>query len=262
MRAARRRWGTAALVAVALLAALVAGGAGAGAAPRPDAGGQTDVPLSGACPGGLSIVAVPESGPPMCTHGPDPGVTPTDLAAQGGGRTEASAGIQCYGNGTSGPRVQLLYAYSGTNRLASLRDRMARRAAEVDAIFDASARQTGGERHVRWLTDANCDLDIRAVRVTSTAVPVTAFSSLLIPQLKSAGYTSSSRKYLVWVDTGTSITVGGNVACSGIGTLYADEEPDPERNYNNTQGGYTRVDDKCLFPVFDPVGGKVEAHEL
>src|SRR5690606_7750902 len=33
-------------------------------------------------------------------------------------------------------------------------------------------------------------------------------------------------------------------------------------NFNDRFGGYTRVDDTCLFPVFDSVRGKIEAHEL
>ena len=98
--------------------------------------------------------------------------------------------------------------------------------------------------------------------ISSAAVPVEAFSSL-VDRLRALGFTSNDRKYLVWVDTGAVIDHGGSTSCYGVGSLYADETSDPARNYNNTHGGYTRVDDTCLFTVFNATSaGKVEAHEL
>lgn len=196
----------------------------------------------------------------MCTHGPDPAVSPTPSAGESAPAPEAGGSIQCFGDGTSGKRVQVLYAYSTTSRLAAFRPRIAQRAAEIDAIYDASARQTGGRRHVRWLTDANCDLSITAVQVSSTDLLPGGFGNLM-SRLRDLGFGNNDRKYLIWVDTGTSPTIRNGI-CSGAGVIYADDDRLPTENDNDRYVGYTRVDDTCLFALFDRVGGKVEAHEL
>ena len=270
MRVAGSRRRGAVVVLLGLAAALLASATTAGASPDTRRG----PPLSpeaaeAACPGDLvAIPAVTEGAPPMCTHGPDPAVTPQVLVAEGGTTPETSAGVQCYDNGTNGHRVQLLYAYSSTNRINTFRPWIEDRAAAIDAIYDASAQQTGGRRFVRWLMDANCNLSITAVPVPAAALPITNFAGItgnLIDALKARGFDRQDRKYLVWADTGTSTTIS-NGTCSGIGTMYVDSNPNPgsgsTSNWNDRLGGYTRVDDKCLFPVFDQVGGKVEAHEL
>lgn len=270
MVAGSRRRGAALVVLAGLAAAVLASATTAGAAP----GARPQVPLSpeaaeAACPGDL--VAIPptvDGAPPMCTHGPDPAVTPEMLTAEAGTTPEASTGIQCYGNGTGGNRVQLLYAYASSNRINTFRPWIEDRAAAIDAIYDASAQQTGGRRFVRWLTDGDCELTITAVQVPSAALAMVNFTGTavnLIDELKSRGYTRQDRKYLVWADTGTRTTIT-NGSCSGVGTMYLDPKPTPgsgaNGNFNDRFGGYTRVDDTCLFPVFDPVRGKIEAHEL
>ena len=271
MVAGSRGRGAALVVLAGLAAAVLATATTAGAAPGPR--GQQP-PLSpeaaaAACPGDLVAIApVVDGAPPMCTHGPDPAVTPEMLTAEAGTAPEASAGIQCYGNGTSGNRVQLLYVYSSTNRINTFRPWIEDRAAAIDAIYDASAQQTGGRRFVRWLTDGDCDLSITAVSVPATALPITSFSNVsgnLIDALKARGFDRQDRKYLVWADTRTSTTIS-NGTCSGVGTMYIDPNPRPgassSSNFNDRFSGFTRVDDTCLFPLFNPVRGKVEAHEL
>lgn len=269
MVAGSRRRGAALLVLAGLAAALVVSATTAGAAP--DARRQVTLSpeaAEAACPGDL--IAIPpavDGAPPMCTHGPDPAVTPDLLSAEAGTTPEASAGIQCYGNGTSGNRVQLLYAYASSNRINTFRPWIEDRAAAIDATYDASARQTGGRRFVRWLTDTDCNLTITAVQVPSAALVIGNFNTAggLIEALQNRGFTRQDRKYLVWADTGTPTGIT-NGTCSGIGTMYIDPKPTPgataNSNFNDRFGGYTRVDDKCLFPVFDSVRGKVEAHEL
>jgi hypothetical protein len=146
---------------------------------------------------------------------------------------------------------------------------MADRAAAVDAIFDDSAAETGGERHLRWVTDANCNVDIDAVHVSAADLSLANFSCVpqpscttgLVNALEDHGFDRQDRKYLVWVDTGTPLTIT-NGRCDGVGGMYYDDRADPDRNYSNLYVGYTRVDDTCLFALFDPVAGKVEAHEL
>lgn len=258
----RRR--TVLIVTVGLLAAVAvsATSASAQSATSPSAADPSATEAAGdPCPGDLVALPVAiDDAPTMCTHGPDPGVTPNDVAAQGGASAEAAAGIECYGTGTNGPRVQLLYAYASSNRFNTFRPVIEQRAAQIDAIYDASAQQTGGRRFVRWLTDANCNLDVRAVQVPAANLALSGFGDLMTT-LDGRGYNRPDRKYLVWTDTGTPTTITSG-SCSGVGTLYPDERPSRTQNYNNLFPGYTRVDDKCLFALFNRVAGKVEAHEL
>lgn len=269
MVAGSRRRGAAMVVLLGLAAGVLASATSAGAAPEAGRGSPlSPEAAAAACPGDLvPVAAVVDGAPPMCTHGPDPALTPATAAAEGGPTPEASTGIQCYDNGTSGNRVQLLYAYGSTNRINTFRPWIEDRAAAIDAIYDQSAQQTGGRRFVRWLTDANCNLSITAVSVPATTLLLGNFAVTggLVTALQNRGFDRQDRKYLVWVDTGTSTTIS-NGTCSGVGTMYIDAKPNPgsssNSNFNDRFGGYTRVDDKCLFPVFDSVRGKVEAHEL
>ena len=196
----------------------------------------------------------------MCTYGADPAVTPQALAEQGAVTPEATRGIQCYSDGTSGARVQMIYAHPRTiNRFTTFKRTIKRRAGQIDAIYEASAQQTGGHRHVRWATDANCNIVVQSVVVPAATIPVAGFQAL-VESLRAQGFSSNDRKYLVWVDTGTS-TSNTSGTCVGLGTLFPDETDSPA-NDNNRFGGFTRVDEKCLFAIFNPVAAHVEAHEL
>jgi hypothetical protein len=150
--------------------------------------------------------------------------------------------------------VQLIYVHSSSvNRYSSLKPVMLQRAAQIDAMFDGSAGQTGGDRHVRWVTDSSCNVDIDNVTVSSGAISPNSFSTL-VNELVAKGYSSNDRKYLIWADTNNAAP---NI-CYGLATLWNDDRPGPE-NLNNTRAGYGRVDDTCLNNGFD---GRVEAHEL
>lgn len=263
----RRGW----LAGVMFLAALVAAMAATVGAPGPteasaSPGSETTATAATVgddpCPGALQVVdeATERGRPAMCTHGADPGVTPEDLAAQHAVGPEATAGIQCYGDGTSGARVQLIYAHpDNVNRFAAFRRAIKRRAAQIDAIYDASAQQTGGHRHVRWATSPSCNINVQSVLIPAAAIPTSGIETL-IDSLERQGFSSNDRKYLVWVDTNTSRTAPV-ATCLGLGTIYRDDT-DTAANLNNRFGGYTRVDEKCLLAIFDPVAAHVEAHEL
>lgn len=76
------------------------------------------------------------------------------------------SGIPCYDG--AGPRVQVLYLYAEgqPDDLEARRGAIRDAAAQADAVYDASARRTGGSRHVRFRTSPDCVLSI-----TSVAVP-------------------------------------------------------------------------------------------
>lgn len=203
--------------------------------------------------------------PFICTHGPDPapdGVDvrqrteplPAEAITSQSPVTAADGGsVPCYGTGTDGFRVQLLYAHgTGTaDRLPALTAQFRSEAGRLDGVVNTSAGQTGGTRHVRFVTDSTCDPIIQSVTLSSSAM--TSFSSM-VSALHAQGFTRTDRKYLVWSDA--------NTYC-GIAELYVDANPDttPGANANNgnpgVQGTIARVDNGCWLQ-----NNMVEAHEL
>ncbi|GAB1693116.1 RICIN domain-containing protein [Krasilnikovia sp. M28-CT-15] len=142
--------------------------------------------------------------------------------------------VACEGDGRTGKRVQVLYLHEfGTpSRYTDFLGSMRVWSAGVDAIFDASAAETGGSRHVRFVTTPQCRVD-----VTELQVPEGALASFTanIDALQTLGYNRTDRKYLIFADA--------NVYC-GIGTYIADRRPGVG-NRNNGGPSYGRVDSGC-----------------
>jgi hypothetical protein len=119
----------------------------------------------------------------------------------------------------------------------------------MDQVFDKSAQQTGGVRHVRFVTDANCNLVILKVQLTSTGDDT--FGNTMT-ELRAMGMDSPDRRYLVWMDS--------TVLC-GIAGYYLDDQPGPANANNGLMpGSVARVDSGC-WGLADE-GQSVEAHEL
>ncbi len=194
----------------------------------------------------------------LCVHGEDPPPEGAEVderrnALELASDTEASVAAagatttSCVGDGVDGKRVQALYVVASdkTNRAADIVPLIRQWAAVTESSFVDSAAQTGGVRRVRWVHDAGCELDVDTVVIGATADDTFGAT---ITAVKAAGYTSSNRKYLMWVDA--------NVYC-GIAQLYPDSDVT-----NNLNDGYaamfSRVDNGC-WGYSSP---SVEAHEL
>ncbi len=201
-----------------------------------------------------------------CTHGPDRAPVGIDVRrkwmpnkARTAGDTvagspsvaDATAGIQCYGDGVSGNRVQAIYAHASdvADRYATVAPSISQWAGQVDTVFNASAGETGGVRHVRYVTDSACNLSVLDVQLTAGGDDSIANT---INDLRNAGYNRPDRKYLVWVDA--------NVYC-GIAQVYGDDSA-PQSNVSNgassVAGEFARVDNGC----WGLSGQSIEAHEL
>ncbi|HUR24748.1 MAG TPA: hypothetical protein VM327_01890 [Candidatus Thermoplasmatota archaeon] len=191
-----------------------------------------------------------------CTHGPDDAPAEADVAAAVAPMSStAIAGaprIACPSgdDGTSGFRVQAIYAYEQgkTNRYSTFAASFPAYAGNVESSHAASAAQTGGVRHVRWVTDTQCRLDVRV-----TALPAGSLASIgtMRDALRAQGFDSTARKYLVWADSA--------VYC-GIGYIYQDDSPQGDGTTNANDGKYSmfaRVDNGCWG-----LANSVEAHEL
>jgi hypothetical protein len=201
----------------------------------------------------------------LCTHGPDPAPEGVDVREDRGPDPAAELGVPsadeageagavpCYGNGADGFRVQLIYARnaSGSDRFATYSASFRSWAARMDQVVSDSAAETGGTRHVRFVTDAACDPVVERVALSSGAM--SSFPTM-VSELQSRGYTRTDRKYVVWADA--------NVYC-GISQIWVDDTADatPGRNYNNghpsASGSIGRIDNGCWG-----LSSLVEAHEL
>ena len=213
-------------------------------------------------PCGRKYEMVLASGEILCTHGPDAaptgvdvtgvdvtGAAPVAMVPQAGAGTALST-VSCEGDGTSGNRVQLVYARAASvaDRYATMLPSFRQWAARIDEMVNASAAETGGSRRVRYVHDAGCVPTV--LNVTLTAAGDDTLGKT-IDELRAQGHDRSDRKYLVWVDA--------NVYC-GIAQVYNDERPGQE-NYNNgpstIAGMVARVDTGCWGST-----NLVEAHEL
>jgi hypothetical protein len=117
-------------------------------------------------------------------------------------------------------------------------------ASSTNNVYVESGLKTGEARHLRFVTDNNCN----AV-VTDVTIPATSddnFSST-ISAVKSMGYNRSDRKYLLWVDS--------TIYC-GISNIRYDDSAGTS-NSNNGGPSYSRVDSGC-WGLYK----SVEAHEI
>jgi hypothetical protein len=167
-------------------------------------------------------------------------------AADGPGR---AAEVPCIGDGTLGNRVQMIYARSPlvADRYTSLLPSFRQWAAELDQATWLSAAETGGGRHLRFVTDADCQLDV--ARAVLTPLGEGDFGQMRT-ELQALGYNRSDRKYMVWVDTAGGIC--------GLGEVYDDQRPAGD-NWNNGGPMYARVDAPCwhyaeLHEIFHTLG--------
>jgi hypothetical protein len=219
----------------------------------PDAGlvydGLQATEQSSVCEGEF-LVATIDAGD-LCSHGPDAAPPGVDISSRtlpplelGDGPT---AGIECHGDGTSGPRVHAIYvvAADAEDRFDVVRPYIEQWAARVETIFDTSAANHGGTRHVRWVTDANCGLVVDHVVVSASGD--NSFGAT-VNELANMGYDSPDRKYLMWVDA--------NVYC-GIGQMYTDDSPGADNINNGAIAMFGRVDAGCWGQQ-----DSVAAHEL
>jgi hypothetical protein len=133
-------------------------------------------------------------------------------------------------------------AENAADRYAEYLDLFRHVAYDADAIFDASAHATGGHRHLRYVTNADCQLDVLNV-VIPTGSDQTFQAT--VAALRSQGFHDKTRKYLLFVDA--------SVYC-GIASTSSDDTAGPQ-NRSNLITGYARVDNGCW-------DGVSVAHEL
>ncbi|MER7770916.1 hypothetical protein [Kitasatospora sp. NPDC096140] len=186
---------------------------------------------------------------PTATASPSAPVPhPTTTASPGAATpspSKAPAGTEvvCDGDGTTGFRVQVLYVHGpDQDQFAAYKNSMKKWAADVDVIYRASAEQTGGNRHVRYVTDADCTASVLDIEVPAAALGnFGATNDALVAQ----GFNRRDRKYMLFTDA--------HVYC-GLGNFAADDRPGQD-NPSNFGPSYARVDAGCW-------SAHAAAHEL
>jgi len=158
--------------------------------------------------------------------------------------TMGAAGVACDGDGQAGKRVQVLYAYESgtTNRYGQFVASIRVWAAGVEAIYNASAADTGGERHVRFVTTPECAVDVAEVQLPAGGLQT---FNATINALRGLGFNKTDRKYMIFADA--------DIYC-GIGTFAGDDRPGAN-NRSNVGPSYGRSDNGCWTAA-------VAAHEL
>jgi len=211
----------------------------------------------GPCVGGFEIVGLPS----QCTHGPDPApagmdvrrpsTAPLRTAPPGteaiGTEATGTEAILCDGDGQAGNRVQMVYVHPpGTDRYAAMLATFRTVAAEVDDIYNRSAQATGGTRHVRYVTDASCQVSVLNVQVSAASL---ATFGEFVTALQAQGHNRTDRKYLAFVEA--------TVFC-GLGSLANNSSPGAT-NPNNRGPHYARIDAGCWD---NSLATEVAAHEM
>ncbi|MEU6866203.1 RICIN domain-containing protein [Streptomyces sp. NPDC046876] len=176
-----------------------------------------------------------------------PSAAPAPQAAGSGSQAVAAgpAGqtVQCDGDGSSGNRVQVVYVHGpDRDRYSEYFASFRKWAADADLIYSTSAEETGGVRHIRFVTSSDC-----TPTVLNIELPASALSEFSATNnaLAGKGLDRRDRKYMIFADT--------QVYC-GIGTFAGDERPG-QNNLSNFGPSYGRTDSGCW-------GGHTAAHEL
>jgi hypothetical protein len=141
-----------------------------------------------------------------------------------------------------------VYAYiaGAPDRYAQVVEPIRGYAAQVDGVISSSAAETGGVRHVRFVTDGACRLVVQ-----KTVLPALGASSFAntIAALMAAGFNRTDRKYLVWVDS--------HDLC-GIAQIMPDDRATSSNLNNGGSPMFARIDTGC----WGLPGQSAEAHEL
>jgi hypothetical protein len=186
----------------------------------------------------------------VCTHGPDaapPGLDIHRRVEPLAPALTASALPVCEGDGVTGKRVEVLYVHGSTSRYAQYLETFRTLAEGVDTIFNASAAETGGERHVRFVTETvngACRPVVRDVQIADSALNANDWAPLL-NAVQAAGYTRTDRKYLQFVDAQIYCGIGG----------FASDTTKSDANRSNVGPEYARADSGCW-------NAGVASHEL
>ena len=104
--------------------------------------------------------------------------------------------------------MQAVYAVASdrTDRFADVAPLIATWAGQMDTVVNHSAGETGGERHIRFVTTPGCALDVAHVVLSPTGDDSL---SNTINELRTAWASDrTDRKYVIWADAAVYCGIG------------------------------------------------------
>lgn len=210
----------------------------------------------GPCVGGFEIHAAGRGF--GCTHGPDPAPAGVDVTAESNdiiassGTAIDSVAVPCIGDGTSGTRIQAVYAVASdrTDRYATVAPQIVTWAGQMENAVEKSAQQTGGTRYLRFVTTSGCQLSVAKVVLSATGDD--SFGNT-ISELRAAGFDRTDRKYVIWADALVYCGIG---QVSGTDTADASNEANSGPHYGRVDTGcWNRTDhNSALHELFHTLG--------
>ena len=212
------------------------------ASSNPDAAsGASDLP-------DFSSVCGPSARPSLvgrtvsCTHGGDHYFGSTSSGAV----TAQNAAPTCHGDGVTGRRVRLIYAYpdGAPDRSAEVVPQIADAwAPAIEGLVRAESKSAGTELGVRFFMPG-CALDVRTVKVSASTADTSAGTDAIFDRITNSlaaqGADDYTQKYLIWFDG-----FSGGAACGIAHLLPIDDSPLPSNSHNG-------VAPVTLFPGLQP----------
>jgi hypothetical protein len=195
----------------------------------------------GSCEG-LTVV---ESETLLCTHGGDPAGAVDIRSSRSIPGAPLAAAAPCPDGGTSGRRVEVIYAVpqDRVNSYAASLPSVRTAVNDVDSFLDASSPGVAGQ-HYRWLCENGSDVTVRNV----TLIGVGADGAFTYPDMVSSlqnqvalglgpvNYVSQDRIYLVFVDQ-----LAGAYPFGGQGDVSNDDSPAPATNLHQVGPHYSLI---------------------
>ncbi len=175
-----------------------------------------------------------------CVH-PEGDLYDEAAATRWAGVAAATAPVPCYGDGTTGPRVQLIYGYAAgrpNNAVAVTKLLRVAIAPRMQAVINAAA--AGKDLGIRFAFNPGCaGISVPVVRFpasTEKGTPEQRFG-VMIDTLQGLGYTRNDRKYQVIFDGFTTEGV------CGLGELMPDmDQPHPANVHDGVPTVGARTD--------------------
>ena len=199
---------------------------------------------------------------------------PTEPTIDPSRPTATGPQVPCDGDGTSGYRVQAVYAYQeklpayttdpetgktvpgGGDRFADVEADIQQWAADVSLVYRLSAAQTGGYRDIRWVTEPDghggCVAKVAKFALSAVAREEDGLGQMTWDMVGAHSETdqttpldADNRKYLTWADSPYDATelcgVGEDFGESGDGQ----DSPGQDNLNNGGRPMYARVNRHC-----------------
>lgn len=192
-----------------------------------------------------------------------PGATTSRVVTEGSVGGNLIPGVarhvnQACDTANGGERVQVMYVREAdvASRYADVVPVIRNEVRTVDDTFAVSSAQTNGGRRVRWMFDADCQINVEEVVVPDGAL--TGDFRKTRNAMVALGYDNPARKYLMFADVRAGSL--GSFACA-FADSFGDSRPTADNQNNGAFAMFARLDLECWVRAGD-VNFSAATHEL